>query len=111
MTIDLLKYTAFLRLQLGTSVNISLLQAVASWIQDALRSTSIHLPDIKKSGELLSRAVASTSGLGLNEIWTSWMRPLSLSSDFPELDHATSDAIDSGSGHSGSRPVRYLLVA
>jgi hypothetical protein len=109
LTIDLFKYTAFLRLQLGTTVNISLLQAVASWIHDALRSTPIHLPGIKTSWELLSRAVASTSGFGLNDIWSSWMRSTSLNSYFPELDHAILDAIDNGSGHSGSRPVRYLL--
>lgn len=102
MIIDLLKYTTFLRCQPHRSVNFSLLQAVISWIQDALRLTPIHLPDVRRSGELLSRAVASTSGFGLKDIWSSWTGSISPNSYSSKLEHAALGANDSESGHSRS---------
>lgn len=83
-------------------MNFSLLQAFSSWIQEALRSTQVHLPDISRSAELLSRAVASTSGLGLNDIWSSWTSSISPNSYTAELEQTISDTDDSGDGHSKS---------
>jgi hypothetical protein len=95
-------------------VNFSLLQAVSSWIQEALRSTPVHLPDISRSAELLSRAVASTSGLGLNDVWSSWTSSISPSSYSAELEQAILDTDDSGDEHSESRVPRvsiYILIS
>jgi hypothetical protein len=95
-------------------VNFSLLQAVSSWIQEALRSTPVHLPDISRSAELLSRAVASTSGLGLNDIWSSWTSSISPSSYIAELEQAILDTDDSGDGYSESRAPGvsvYILIS
>ena len=83
-------------------MNFSLLQAVSSWIQEALRSTPVHLPDTNRSAELLSRAVASTSGLGLNDIWLSWTSSISPSAYTAELEQAILDSDDSGDGYSES---------
>lgn len=83
-------------------MNFSLLQAFSSWIQEALRSTPVYLPDISRSAELLSRAVASTSGLGLNDIWSSWTSSISPSSYTAELEQAILDTDDSGDGYSES---------
>jgi len=83
-------------------VNFSLLQAVTSWIQEALRSALVHLPEITRSAEILSHAVASTSGLGLNDIWSSWTSSISPSSYTAELEQAISDTDDSGDGYSES---------
>jgi len=95
-------------------VNFSLLQAFSSWIQEALRSTPVHLPDISRSAELLSRAVASTSGLGLNDIWSSWTSSIGPSSYTAELEQAISDTDDSGDGHSESHAPGvsvYILIS
>ena len=83
-------------------MNFSLLQVVSSWIQEALRSTPVNLPDISRSGELLSRAVASTSGLGLNDIWSSWTSSIGPSSYAAELGQAILDTDDSGDAYSES---------
>lgn len=83
-------------------MNFSLFQAVASWIQEALRLAPVHLPEISLSAELLSRAVASTSGLGLNDIWSSWTSSISPSSYAIELEQAASDADNSGEVYSES---------
>jgi hypothetical protein len=95
-------------------VNFSLLQAVSSWIQEALRSTPVHLPDISRSAELLSRAVASTSGLGLNDIWSSWTSSVGPSSYTAELEQAILDTDDSGDGYSESHDPGvsvYVLIS
>jgi hypothetical protein len=102
LIIDLLKYATFLRRQPHSAVNFSLLQAVSSWIQEALRSTPVHLPDIIRSAEILSRTVASTSGLGLNDIWSSWTSSISPNSYTAELEQAILDTDDSEDGHSES---------
>ena len=106
---DLLKYTTFFRRQPHSAVNFSLLQAVSSWIQEALRSTPVHLPDISRSGELLSRAVASTSGLGLNDIWSSWTSSIGPSSYTTELEQAILDADDSGDAYSESQAPGFSV--
>jgi hypothetical protein len=72
LILDLFKYLAFLRPHLRVTIDFSLLQAVISWIQEALRSAPVHLPRITRSEALLSRAVSPTSGLGLTDIWSSW---------------------------------------
>lgn len=72
MIIELLKYLAFLRPHLCVTIDFSLLQAVISWIQEALRSAPVRLPSIARSEAILSRAVSPTSGLGLTDIWSSW---------------------------------------
>lgn len=95
-------------------MNFSLLQAVSSWIQDALRSAPVHLPDISRSAELLSHAVASTSGLGLNDIWSSWTSSIGPSSYIAELDQAILDTDDSGDGYSESHAPGgsvYILIS
>jgi hypothetical protein len=95
-------------------MNFSLLQAVSSWIQEALRSMPVHLPDINRSAELLSSAVTSTSGLGLNDIWSSWTSSISPSSYTAELEQTTLDTDDSGDGHSESHDSGvsvYLLIS
>ena len=95
-------------------MNFSLLQAVSSWIQETLRSTPVHLPDISRSAELLSRAVASTSGLGLNDIWSSWTSSVSPSSYSAELEQAILDSGDSGDEYSESCVLRvpiYILIS
>ena len=95
-------------------MNFSLLQAVSSWIQEALRSTPVHLPDISRSAELLSRAVASTSGLGLNDIWSSWTSSIGPSSYSAELDQAILDTDDNGDGYSESQAPGvsvYILIS
>jgi hypothetical protein len=81
-------------------MNFSLLQAVTSWIQDALRLAPVHLPMISRPLELLTRAVASTSGLGLNDIWSSWTSSISPKSYIIELEQVASDADDSGEAYS-----------
>jgi hypothetical protein len=111
LIIDLLKYTAFLRRQFQRSISVSLLRTVTSWIQESLRSTPVRFPGINKAGELLSRAVAPTSGFGLNDIWSSWTRSISPHSYIPELEDAISDANDRGSEHGGSGTVGYLPIA
>jgi hypothetical protein len=88
-------------------VNFSLLQAVASWVQEALRLAPVHLPEISQSAELLSRAVASTSGLGLNDIWSTWTSSISPSSYANELEQAASDADNSGEVYSELSPEKY----
>jgi hypothetical protein len=111
--IDLLKYTAFFRCQPHSALNFSLLQAVTSWIQEALRLAPVHLADISRSAEILSRAVASTSGLGLSDIWSSWTSSISPNSYTLELEQATSDADDSEESYSGSHSPResvYVLT-
>ncbi|KAH9080394.1 midasin [Lactarius deliciosus] len=85
LIIDLLKYTAFLRPHLDVTIDFSLLQAVVSWIQEALRSTPVHIPGITRSAALLSNSVAPTSGLGLTDIWSSWRGSANLNSSPPEL--------------------------
>jgi hypothetical protein len=102
LIVDLLKYTTFFRRQPHSAVNFSLLQAVTSWIQEALRSAPFHLPDITRSADILSHAVASTSGLGLNDIWLSWTSSISPSSYTAELEQAILDTDDSGDGHGES---------
>ncbi len=92
-------------------MNFSLLQVVASWIQEALRLAPVHLPEISRSAELLSRAVASTSGLGLNDIWSSWTSSISPSSYAIELEQAASDADNSGEVYSESHPERFYPSA
>lgn len=95
-------------------MNFSLLQVVSSWIQETLRSTPVHLPDISRSAELLSRAVASTSGLGLNDIWSSWTSSIGPSSYTAELEKAILDTNDSGDGYSESRALGisvYILIS
>ena len=93
-------------------MNFSLLQAVASWIQEALRLAPVHLPEISRPAELLSRAVASTSGLGLNDIWSSWTSSISPNSYIVELEQVDSDADDSVEAYSGSpSPNRFCLSA
>ena len=95
-------------------MNFSLLQAVSSWIQEALRSMPVHLPDINRSAELLSRAVASTSGLGLNDIWSSWTSSISPSSYTAQLEQTILDTDDSGDGHSESHDSGvsvYILIS
>ncbi|KAH9179366.1 midasin [Lactarius sanguifluus] len=72
LIIDLLKYTAFLRPYLDVTIDFSLLQAVVSWIQEALRSAPVHISGITRSAVLLSNSVAPTSGFGLTDIWSSW---------------------------------------
>ena len=99
---DLLKYTTFFRRQPHSAVNFSLLQAVSSWIQETLRSALVHLPDVTRSAELLSRAVASTSGLGLNDIWSSWTSSIGPSSYTSELEQVILDTDDSEDGYSES---------
>ena len=99
LIIDLLKYTTFFRRQPHSAVNFSLLQAVTSWIQEALRSAPVRLPDITRSAEILSRAVASTSGLGLNDIWSSWTNSISTSLYTAELEQAILDTDDSVDGY------------
>lgn len=108
---DLLKYTAFFRCQPHSAVDFSLLQAVTSWIQEALRVAPVHLPDISRSAELLSRAVASTSGLGLSDIWSSWTSSISPNSYTLELEQATSDADDSEELYSRSHAPRVSVNA
>jgi len=111
LIIDLLKFTAFFWCQPNSAVNFSLLQAVTSWIQEALRLAPVHLPDISRSAELLSRAVASTSGLGLNDMWSSWTSSINPNSYSLELEQATSDADDSEEAYSGSHsPRNYVHV-
>jgi hypothetical protein len=110
LIIDLLKYISFFRHQPHGAVNFSLLQAVSSWIQDALRSTRVHLPDISRSAELLSRAVASTSGLGLSDIWSSWTSSIGPSSYTTELEQAILETDDSGDGYSESQVQEFLLI-
>jgi hypothetical protein len=92
-------------------VDFSLLQAVTSWIQEALRVAPVHLPDISRSAELLSRAVASTSGLGLSDIWSSWTSSISPNSYTLELEQATSDADDSEELYSRSHAPRVSVNA
>lgn len=93
-------------------MNFSLLQAVASWIQEALRLAPVYLPDISRPAELLSRAVASTSGLGLNDIWSSWTSSIGPNSYIVELEQVASDADDSGEAYSGSPShKRFCLSA
>jgi len=93
-------------------VNFSLLQAVASWIQEALRLAPVHLPDISRPAELLSRAVASTSGLGLNDIWSSWTSSISPNSYIVELEQVALDADDGGEAYSECpSPKRFCLSA
>lgn len=87
-------------------MNFSLLQAVTSWIQEALRLAPVHLPDISLSAEHLSRAVASNSGLGLNDIWSSWTSSISPNSYTLELEQATSDTDDSEKSYSESCSLR-----
>jgi hypothetical protein len=114
LIIDLLKYTTFFQRQPHNVVNFSLLQAVTSWIQEALRSTPVHLPDITRSAETLSRAVASTSGLGLSNIWSSWASSISPSSYTAELEQAVLDTDDSGDGYSEFHPPgvsAYMLTS
>jgi hypothetical protein len=106
LIIDLLKYIAFFRCQPHSAVNFSLLQAVTSWIQEALRLAPVHLPDISLSAEHLSRAVASNSGLGLNDIWSSWTSSISPNSYTLELEQATSDTDDSEKSYSESCSLR-----
>lgn len=103
MIIDLFKYLAFLRPQLRVTVDFSLLQAVISWIQEALRSAPDHLTSISRSGALLSHAVAPTSGLGLADIWSSWRVSVKLNPHLPELKQAISEVDVNGDGSSGSR--------
>jgi hypothetical protein len=83
-------------------MDFSLLQAVASWIQEALRSAPAHLTCISRSGALLSQAVAPTSGLGLLDIWSSWSGSVKLNSHLPGLEQAISDDVNAD-GYSGSR--------
>lgn len=109
LIIELLKYTAFFWCQPHSAVNFSLLQAVTSWIQEALRSTPVHLPDINLSAELLSQAVASTSGLGLNDIWSSWTSSINPSSYALELEQVTSDTDDSEEAYGGSHSPRISV--
>jgi hypothetical protein len=114
LIIDLLKYATFFRRQPHSAVNFSLLQSVSSWIQEAIRSTPVHLPDISRSAELLSRAVASTSGLGLNDIWSSWTSSIGPSSYTAELEQATLDTGDSEDGYSESHAPGvsvYILIS
>ena len=114
LIIDLLKCTTFFQRQPHSVVNFSLLQAVTSWIQETLQSTPVHLPDITRSAETLSRAVASTSGLGLNDIWSSWTSSISPSSYATELEQAIFDTDDSGDRYSEFRPPRvsaYMLIS
>ena len=103
MIIDLLKYTAFLRPKLRDTIDFSLLQAVISWIQEALRSAPVRLPGITRSGALLSHAVAPTSGLGLTDIWSSWRGLVNFNSYPPELEQVISGEVDNEDGYSGSR--------
>ena len=102
MIIDLLKYTAFLRPQLRVTIDFSVLQAVISWMQEALRSAPVHLPGITRSAALLSHAVAPTSGLGLTDIWSSWRGSVNLNSYAPELEQVISNVDDNEDGYSGS---------
>ncbi|KAI9508874.1 midasin nuclear AAA ATPase [Russula earlei] len=99
LIIDLLKYTTFLLSQSCGALDFSLLQAVTSWIREDLRLAPVHLPNISRSAEHLSRAVASSSGFGLNDIWLSWMNATSPRYYMLELEQVISDADDSGDGH------------
>ncbi|KAH9969750.1 P-loop containing nucleoside triphosphate hydrolase protein [Russula dissimulans] len=99
LIIDLLKYTTFLRNQPNSAVNFSVLQTVASWIQEALQLAPVHLPNVSRSAELLSRAVAPTSGFGLKYIWLSWMSSISPRSYIPELEQVIACADVSGDGY------------
>lgn len=102
MIIDLLKYLAFLRPHLRVTIDFSLLQAVVSWIQEALRSAPVHLSAITRSGALLSRAVSPTSGLGLTDIWSSWRGSVTLNTHPPEVEQAIMGVDDNEDGYSGS---------
>lgn len=98
MIVDLLKYIAFLRPQLRVTIDFSVLQAVISWVQEALRSAPVPIPDITRSGALLFHAVAPTSGLGLTDIWSSWRGSVNLHSYPTELEQG----IPNEDGYSGS---------
>ena len=81
-------------------MDFSLLQAVVSWIQEALRSAPVHIPGITRSGALLSHAVAPTSGLGLTDIWSFWRG--SENSYLPELKQVIPNVDVNEDGYSGS---------
>src|SRR5258708_37191888 len=81
-------------------MDFSLMQAVVSWIQEALRSAAVHIPGITRSGALLSHAVGPTSGLGLIDIWLSWRG--SENSYPPELKQVIPNLDDNEDGYSGS---------
>lgn len=110
MIIDLYKYLAFLCPQLRVTVDFSLLQAVISWIQEALRSAPDHLTCISRSGALLSHAVAPTSGFGLADIWSSWIGSVKLNTHLPELKQAISEVGVNRDGSSGSRIYRSSVT-
>ncbi|KAI0304301.1 hypothetical protein B0F90DRAFT_1235505 [Multifurca ochricompacta] len=95
LIVNLLKYISFLRRKLRSAVDFSILQAVTSWIQDALQGAPVYLPDITQAAEILSRAVVSTTGLGLGDIWLSWTGSVTPNSYFRELEL---DVDDNGDG-------------
>jgi len=72
----------------------------------------VHLPNISRSAELLSRAVAPTSGFGLNDIWLSWTSSISPRSYVPELEQALAgaDVIRDGYSKSLTPGVPVLML-
>jgi hypothetical protein len=92
LIIELLRYLAFLRPKLCVTLDFSLLQAVVSWIQEALRSAPVHFPGITQPWALLSQTVAPTSGLGLTDIWSSWRGSVDIYSRSAELGQVISGA-------------------
>lgn len=79
------------------------------WIQETLRSAPGHLPDIRRSADRLSLVVASTSGQGLNDIWSSWTSSVSPTYYAFELEQAATSMDSSETAFSESPTPRDFV--
>ncbi|KAL5512832.1 hypothetical protein ACEPAG_3098 [Sanghuangporus baumii] len=57
------------------TIDFSALYAASGWIHQRLSATSDHFNEIRELGQTLHEACALTSGMKVEEIWTSFYRP------------------------------------
>ena len=88
LTLRLLDYARYLRRAISdVYLDYSSIHAVSNWIVDALKTCSSSFAVVANHANALQSAISLSSGLGIAEIWFTFLPTKVNSTEFTELKH------------------------